>query len=142
MLTSRPLLVYPEDDSCFILNTDANSHGLGGVLSQLQGGEERVIAYVSRVLSKAQSLYCITYRELLALVVFFKHFRQYLWGRHFKVRTDHSALKWLLTFHKPEGMLTRWLFVIATYDFEVEHGKDVDHSNVNGLPRLRCKSIM
>ena len=141
LLTSPPLLVYPQDDSCFILDTDASSHGLGGVLSQVQGGEERVIAYASRVLSEAQSRYCTTYRELLALVVFFKHFRQYLWGRHFKVRTDHAALKWLLTFHEPEGMLARWLSVIATYDFEVEHRKGVNHSNADGLSRLRCKSF-
>ena len=80
LLTSPPLLEYPQDDSCFILDADASSHGLGGALSQVQGGEERVIAYASRVLSKAQSRYCTTYRELLALVVFFKHFRQYLWG--------------------------------------------------------------
>ena len=124
--------MYPQDDSCFIFDTDASSHGLDGVLSQVQGGEERVIAYTSRVLSKAQSSYCTTHRELLALVVFFKHF---------KVRTYHAALKWLLTFHEPEGMLARWLSMITTYDFEVEHRKGVDHSNASGLSRLLRKSF-
>ena len=69
-------------------------------LFRLQGGDKRVIAYMSRLLSKAQSRYCTTYRKLLALVVFFKHFQQYL-VRYFKVRTDHATLKWILTFHEP-----------------------------------------
>ena len=38
-------------------------------------------------------------------------------------------------------MLARWLSVIATYDFEVEHRKGVNHSNADGLSRLRCKSF-
>ena len=38
-------------------------------------------------------------------------------------------------------MLARRLFVIATYDFEVKHRKGVDHSNADGLSRLRCKSF-
>ena len=57
------------------------------------------------------------------------------------MRTDHAALKWLLTFHELEEMLARWLSVIATYDFEVERRKGVDHSNTDGLSRLRCKSF-
>ena len=38
-------------------------------------------------------------------------------------------------------MLALWLSVIATYDFEVEHRKGVDHSNADGLSRLHCKSL-
>ena len=38
-------------------------------------------------------------------------------------------------------MLDRWLSVISYYDFEVEYKKGVDHSNADGLSRLRCKSL-
>jgi hypothetical protein len=35
-------------------------------------------------------------RELLELVLTIRHWRPYLWGRHFLVRTDHYSLKLLL----------------------------------------------
>ena len=83
-------------------------------------GQERVIAYASKTLSKSQKRYCTTYRKLLALVLFVKHFRHYLCGRRFVVRTD-SALTWLLSFHEPERMLARWISVLNTYDFSIIH---------------------
>ena len=59
--------------------------------------------------------------ELLAVVKFVKYYRTYLWGRHFRVHTDHASLRWLLNFKDPEGMLARWLSVLDTYDFEIVH---------------------
>ena len=55
-------------NSTFYLNTDASrNNGIGAVLSQKQGEVERVIAYGSRSLTKAERNYCATRRELLAL---------------------------------------------------------------------------
>ena len=106
----------------------------------MQEGQKRVIAYASKTLSKSQKRYCTTYRELLALVLFVKHFRHYLWGRRFVVRTDHSALTWLLSFHEPEGMLARWISVLNTYsyDFSIIHRKGMNHGIADGLSRRSC----
>ncbi|GBM04785.1 Transposon Ty3-G Gag-Pol polyprotein [Araneus ventricosus] len=49
-LTSSPILTYPWTDKDFILDTDANNEGIGAVLSQNIGNEERVIAYFSKSL--------------------------------------------------------------------------------------------
>ena len=76
-LQSAPVLSYPIPEGDFILDTDASGEGIGGVLSQIQDGEERVLAYASRKLSKAERNYCVTRRELLAVVVYHKNFRQY-----------------------------------------------------------------
>lgn len=116
-LIAAPILAYTTENGSFVLDTDASLHGIGAVLSQIQNGEERVIAYASRTLSKSQQRYCTTYRELLAVVTFIKLFRHYLWGRRFVVRSDHSFLKWLKNFKNPEGMIARWLSVLSTYDF-------------------------
>ena len=58
-LTTVPTLAYPsrEPTDIFILDTDASNAGIGAVLSELQGGEERVIAYASKGLSKIQRWY-------------------------------------------------------------------------------------
>ena len=66
------MLAYPADDGIFFLDTDASGQGLGTVLSQLQGGEEQVIAYYSRVLPEQQ--YWVTRRELPAVNEAVKHF--------------------------------------------------------------------
>ena len=47
---------------------------IGAVLSQIGGdGQEHVIAYGSRLLTKSERQYCVTQRELLAVVVFTKN---------------------------------------------------------------------
>ena len=140
-MTTPPDLGYPVREAQFILDTDASSFGLWAVLSQVQDGQERVIAYASKALSKSQKRYCTTYRELLALVLFVKHFRHYLWGRRFIIKTDHAALTWLLSFHEPEGMLARWISVLNTYGFEVVHRKGSNHGNADGLSRRRCTNL-
>ena len=55
------------------------------------------------------------------MVYAIKHFRHYLYGRPFTVRTDHNALKWLQSFKEPEGQVARWLETFAQYDYNIEH---------------------
>lgn len=94
-LTSAPVLALPRDGATYILDCDACDTGIGAVLSQEIGGEERVIAYGSRLFSDAERNYCVTRKELLAVVYFTQLYRQYLLGGRFTLRTDHAALRWL-----------------------------------------------
>jgi len=104
-LMSEPILALPNDEETYILDTDASNFGLGAVLSQEQFGTERVIAYSSRTMSKAELKYETTRKELLAIVNGLKQFRQYLTGRHFVIRTDHAALSWLRRTPEPMPQL-------------------------------------
>ncbi|KAL5509240.1 hypothetical protein EMCRGX_G004577 [Ephydatia muelleri] len=67
-LVSAPILAFPDFTKMFILDTDASQSGVGAVLSQLHDGQERVVAYASRVLSKAERQYSVTRKELLAVI--------------------------------------------------------------------------
>ena len=84
-LTLTLILAYPDSSVKFILDTDASNESIGAVLSQCQDKMERVIAYASKSLSKPKRNYCVTRRELLAVVTFVKYFRHYLIGRKFLV---------------------------------------------------------
>ncbi len=138
-LQTSPILSYPMPEGDFILDTDASGDGIGAVLSQVQEGEERVLAYASRKLSRPERNYCVTRRELLAVVVYLKYFKQYIYGRKVTVRTDHSALRWILNFKNPEGQMARWLEVISEYDIEIQHRAGKKHGNADGLSRRPCK---
>ncbi|GBM73773.1 Retrovirus-related Pol polyprotein from transposon 297 [Araneus ventricosus] len=92
-LTSSPILTYPRTDKDFILDTDASNEGIGAVLSQNIGNEERVIVYFSKSLGKPERNYCVTRKELLAIVKSIEHFHHYLYGRKFLLRTDHASLR-------------------------------------------------
>ena len=95
-LVSAPILAFPDFSKQFIVDTDASEDGIGGVLSQLhEDGTEHVIAYASRSLTKAERMYSVTRKELLAVINFITHFCQYLLGSTFKLRTNHNALTWL-----------------------------------------------
>ncbi|GBO07184.1 Retrovirus-related Pol polyprotein from transposon 297 [Araneus ventricosus] len=107
-LTFAPILTYPLIDKDFILDTDASNEGIDAVLSQNIGNEERVIAYFSKSVGKPERNYCVTRKELLAIVKSIEHFHHYLYGRKFLLRTDHVSLQWLLDFKEPEGQIARW----------------------------------
>lgn len=119
-LVSAPILGYPNDKDQMFLDCDASSVAIGAVLSQHQNGQERVIAYFSKTLNKTQRQYCVTRRELLAIVEAVKHFHHYLYGVHFIVRTDHGALSWLMKFKNPTGQVARWLELLSAYRFEIQ----------------------
>ena len=76
---TTPILAFPDHSRHFMLDTDASDTGIGAILSQAQDdGGEAVIAYASRSLSRQEQRYCVTRRELLAVVEFIHHFRHYL----------------------------------------------------------------
>lgn len=136
-LVSAPILAYPRYSDPFILDTDASDRGIGAVLSQIQDGKERVIGYGSRTLTKAERNYCVTRRVMLAVVTFTRHFRCYLLGRPFVVRTDHAALQWLQRFKEPEGQVAR-VEQLREYHFQAEHRPGTRHSNADALSRRPC----
>lgn len=138
-LTTAPILALPRDDGMYVLDCDACDLSIGAVLSQRIDGEERVIAYGSRLLSTAERNYCVTRKELLAVVHFTKLYRQYLLGRAFVLRTDHAALQWLQRTPEPIGQQSRWLERLAEFEVQVIHRPGRTHGNADALSRKPCR---
>ena len=134
------MLGYPRTEGKLILDTDASSHAVSAVLSQEQDGVERVLAYYSQTLKRAECQYCVTRKELLAVVKGIHQFHVYLYEHHFTVCTDHAALRWLLNLRHPEGQVARWLQQLQEYDFEIQHRPGKSHSNADTLSRRPCLS--
>ena len=107
-LCSAPVLAYPKPDLRYILDTDASDVGVSGVLTQIQDGKERVIAYASKKLNVQQQRYTVTRRELLTVITFMNHFRHYLLGQNFLLSTNHGSLRWIFYFKDHRGQVARW----------------------------------
>ncbi|GFV94884.1 retrovirus-related Pol polyprotein from transposon 297 [Trichonephila clavipes] len=137
-LTSSPILIYPQPDKPFILDTDASNESVGAVLSQEIDGQERVVAYWSKCLSKPERNYCVTRKELLAIVKAIEHFHHYLYGQKFLLRTDHASLTWLMNFRNTEGQVARWIQRLNEYYFDIRHRKGSSHGNAVALSRRPC----
>ena len=78
LLVEAPVFTYPDSSRQHILDTNASNKAAGVALSQMVEGEECVVAYYSKTFSLPQRNYCITRRELLAVVMAVNHFRAYL----------------------------------------------------------------
>ncbi|GFW99814.1 retrovirus-related Pol polyprotein from transposon 412 [Trichonephila clavipes] len=137
-LTSSPILIYPQPDKPFILDTDASNKSVGAVLSQEIDGQERVVAYWSKCLSKPERNYCVTRKELLAIVKAIEHFHHYVYGQKFLLRTDHASLTWLMNFRNTEGQVARWIQRLNEYYFDIRHRKGSSHGNADALSRRPC----
>ena len=108
-------------------------------MSQEQEGRERVIAYYSKTFSPPERNYCVTRRELLATVKAIKHFRPYLYGRKFRLRTDHASLRWLCRRKEPSNQVARRLEILAEFSYILEHRAGLKHGNADGLSRQSCE---
>jgi hypothetical protein len=134
ILCSDTVLAYPDFSAQFLLTTDASRTALGAILSQVQGGVERPLAYASRQVNSAERNYSASELELLAVTWVARYFRFYLYGSRFLHRTDHSALTYLRSF-ADNSRLMRWSLKLAELDFEIQHrpGKSLPH--VDALSR-------
>lgn len=115
-LLTEPILQYPDFTKPFNLTTDASGHAIGGVLSQEEIGKDLPIAYVSRTLNKAETNYSTLEKECLSIVYCANHFRPYLYGRKFKIITDHKPLVWLHSVKHPNSRLWKWRNKLSEYE--------------------------
>jgi len=91
-LSSAPVLHLPDFAKLFIVDCDASGTGFGAVLHQGEGP----LAFYSKPFAPRHLKLAAYERELIGLVQAVRHWRPYLWGRRFLVRTDHYALKFML----------------------------------------------
>ena len=128
------ILAFPNFRHHFVIDTDASETAFGAVLSQIIDGEERPIAFESRVLSKTEVNYATTKREALGIVQAMQWFRPYIYGSQCIVRTDHASLQWLFR-QNADGMTFRMIQKMQEYNYRIVHRPGEKHCNADGLSR-------
>ncbi|GBG86701.1 hypothetical protein CBR_g41764 [Chara braunii] len=134
-LTHYEVLKLPDPDKPFIVTTDASQYGIGAKLAQQEGPKLRPVEYMSKKMS-SQKLAKSTYeKELYAVYKALTHWRHYLLGRFFILRTDHQTLRWMRTQPVLSDALKRWIEVIEQYDFDPQYLKGEYNEVADALSR-------
>jgi hypothetical protein len=142
-LVTAPILAYPDYTKEMIIYTDASNIGLGAILSQeIPDKGEQVIMYASRTLNAAEKNYATTELECLAIIWAVEQFRPYIYGRPFKVVTDHSALRWIMKNPTNNAKLTRWALKLQDLDMTVLFRQGKQHNNVDALSRKDANQVI
>lgn len=119
-----PLLIYPNFEKPFIVETDASDTATGAILSQHgEDGHLHPCAYRSSKMSPAEQNYDIYDKELLSIVLAFQDWRVYLEGSPHQVRviSDHKNLEHFLTTKQLNRRQARWSEILSAYDFVIQH---------------------
>ena len=129
-LKKSPLLGHPDFSSSsqpFILTVDTSKYGTGAVLSQKQLNDgkltEIIISFASKKLTPSERFYSSYKLELRGVVTSVEHYRFYLLGKEFIIRTDNKALAWLMKNHSDNtpALIFRWSQILAAYIFRIEY---------------------
>jgi hypothetical protein len=130
-VTSAPVLGMPDFAKPFIVECDASSHGFGAVLIQ----DGHPIAFYSRPVAPRHRALAAYERELIGLVQAVRHWRPYLWGRSFVIRTGHYSLKYLLYQRLSTIPQHHWVGKLLGFDFSVEYKPGAANAVADALSR-------
>jgi len=131
-MTTTPVLALPDFTQTCVLETDASGRGIGAVLTQ--GG--RPLAYYSRALPPRTLGLSVYEKEMLAIIHAVTHWRPYLVGRHFQIRTDHQSLKFFLEQRVSSPIQQKWVTKLLGYDYEITYKKGKENVAADALSRL------
>jgi len=116
-LSTAPVLHLPDFTTEFVVDCDASGTGFGAVLHQGAGP----LAFFSKPFAARHLKVAAYERELIGLVQAVRHWRPYLWGRRFVVRTDHYALKYMLDQRLSTVPQHQWISKLFGFDFTVAY---------------------
>lgn len=139
-LISPTILQFPDFKKQFILTTDASKTACGAVLAQQHGNIELPIAFASKAFTKGESNKSTIEQELIAIHWAIMHFRPYLYGRKFLVKTDHRPLVYLFSIKNPSSRLTRMRVDLEEFVFDVEYVQGKLNVGADALSRISIDS--
>ena len=142
-LSSNPVLLLADPELPFVLQTDASSTGVGAVLLQYTEDEHlHPIAFASRKLLDRETRYSVIERECLAIVWAVSKFSRYLWGKTFRLQTDHRPLTYIGSGKYRNARIMRWVLALQEYSFEIDSLPGTQNTFADLLSRSECEQMI
>ncbi|GJY66965.1 retrotransposon-related protein [Tanacetum coccineum] len=131
-MTQTPVLALPDYNKTFVVETDASGVGIRAMLQQ----EGHPIAYLSKTLAPKHQALSTYKKEFQAVLMALEKWRSYLLDRHFKIKTDHFSLKYLLNQRVTTLFQAKWLPKLLVFDYEISYNKGSDNVVTDALSRI------
>jgi hypothetical protein len=126
-----PILAMPDFTKTFVVECDASSHGFGAVLIQ----DGHPITFFIRPMAPRHRALAAYEWELIGLVHAVRHWRPYLWGRRFLVKTDHYSLKYLLDQRLATIPQHHWVGKLLGFDLTIDYKPGATNAVADALSR-------
>ena len=136
------MLLQPDHNKDFRVETDACDYQLGAVLTQQDGeGNWRPVEYWSRRLTTAEynQRQTPTYLEAIAIFEATTRWRHFLISRPFAVVSDHQALVSLPTRKSATDRLTRIQLSLQDFNYKVLYRQGEDNVVPDALSRIHTE---
>jgi hypothetical protein len=155
-ITSAPVLIQPNPDEPYYLETDASGVALGAILSQKgEDGRMHPIAFLSESFTPPQRNYDTHDKELLAIIRSFEHWRLYLEGTLIPiiVYTDHRNLQSWSASQVWNKRHTRWHITLSSFNYKIHCrpgkmstkpdalSRRHDHAEVPDAPQVMINAV-
>jgi len=107
----------------------------------MREGNERVVAYVSKVLSPFQKKFHPMEGEYYALIWGLMHFWQYLYWNDLTLCTDHKPLECLTIMLNAYRRRGRWINTVHDFNFKIMQRARSKWTNVNALNKIPIRYV-
>ncbi|KAG1925616.1 retrotransposable element [Pimephales promelas] len=143
--TTAPLLHHPDPERPFVVEVDASTTGVGGVLSQYSdcSSKPSPCAFFLKKFSPAEANYDIGNRELLAVKLALEEWRHWLEGeKHpFLVLTYHKNLQYLRDAKRLNPRQARWALFFTRFHFKIAYRPGSKNTRADALSRFHASEI-
>ena len=140
-LSSPPILNFPDFDKEFVLVSDASDLGCGAKLAQVVRGVEMPVAFASKAFKNGDLTRPPIEKEMMGIYFGITHFKPYLYGRKFLVKTDHKPLVHMWSIKNPTSRIINMRLELGEFDFDVEYIPGPDNVEADALSRVNFGSI-
>ena len=122
----------------FEVETDASEVALAATLNQ----NGKPVAFFSRTLQGSELKHASIEKEAQAIIEAVRHWRHFLTGRHFILKTDQKSVSYMFDKHhrgkiKNEKFL-RWRLELSCFSFDIVYCPSRDNIPADTLSRATC----
>ncbi|EGT42489.1 hypothetical protein CAEBREN_28442 [Caenorhabditis brenneri] len=141
-VAKNTMLSHFHADWPIIIAADASQYGIGGVLSHITPeGVETPIAHFARTLTDTEQRYSQIEKEGLALIYTVTKCHKFVYGRKFRLQTDHRPLLAIFGSHRDlpvhsQNRLVRWATTLLAYDFDLSYVRTTQFAKADWLSRM------
>ena len=124
----------------FEVETDASESAIAATLNQAG----RPVAFFSRTLQGSETRHASVEKEAQAIIETVRHWRHYLTGKHFILKTDQQAVSYMFYKRKNSKIkndkIMRWRMELSCFDFDIVYRPGKENISPDTFSRSYCSS--